>query len=99
MKSIPIAGLYSSTGSGHSVTAGRGVHGVGAGRYVVDTNAEDIFTEYESYNIRGWDGYDADPISSRTVETARSLNRLIPLTVRNPDVAPGPDGTIGFEWR
>jgi hypothetical protein len=58
----------------------------------------DQFTEYESYR-ENWDGYGADPIAMETVDAARQFWRLLPREIRAPDVAPGADGTIGFEWR
>ncbi len=51
--------------------------------------------KYEAYNIRNWDGYDADPIVPKTLEIARALAGLFD---KPPEAAPGGDGTIGFEW-
>jgi len=59
----------------------------------------DEFTEYESYNLSGWDGFDAQPISAATVQEARNLSLLLPRELMSADIAPGVDGTIGFEWR
>lgn len=60
---------------------------------------DDEFKEYELYCVPDWDGYDAEPISLETVDAARGFKRLLPMLVQAPDIAPGPDGTIGFEWR
>jgi hypothetical protein len=60
---------------------------------------EDDFSEYEALDERGWDGYDAEPITAETVIAARRFNDRWPRSVRSPDIAPGSDGTIGFEWR
>lgn len=54
---------------------------------------------YERYSERDWDGYDADPISPETLNAARTFLRLLPLTLGDPDIAPGSDGTIGLEWQ
>lgn len=59
----------------------------------------DAFSEYETYNCPDWDGYGAQPISQQTVRAARSFSYLLPISGQRPDVAPGADGTIGFEWR
>jgi hypothetical protein len=73
--------------------------GVGASRYPSTTPAADEFSEYELYHISDWDGYGAQPITSETVQTARSFKLLLPMDAPQPDIAPGGDGTIGFEWR
>ncbi|MGV7215909.1 hypothetical protein [Bradyrhizobium sp. UFLA05-112] len=72
---------------------------IASGRYLPHANVEDEFTEYEGYDQPDWDGYGAEPISRETVRAARSFSRLLPPSVLKPDVAPGADGTIGFEWR
>ena len=78
-------------------------------KYVVDTlappgmyasvNTLDVFSEFELYSFAGWDGYDAEPILLETVRASRALYRLLPMDALRPDIAPGADGTIGFEWR
>jgi hypothetical protein len=62
------------------------------------TLTADNFSEYEDYDIPGWDGDDAVPISRSTVDAARLLNSLLPRGP-SPDIAPGARGTIGLEWR
>lgn len=61
--------------------------------------APDRFTDYELYDVDDWDGYGALPISRETVENARRFFLQIPLQFDYVDIAPGSDGTIGFEWR
>jgi hypothetical protein len=73
-------------------------HSVGATSYPVPSIFPDEFSEYETYSMPNWDGYDAEPILPETVRAARSLNRLLPREAPEPDIAPGGDGTIGFEW-
>lgn len=51
---------------------------------------------YADYNTADWDGYGAEPITSQTLATARTVAAML---ARAPDIAPGADGTIGFEWR
>ena len=59
----------------------------------------DSFTEFEAYNTQNWDGEGAEPITTETVEAARRFNAFLPRELRPADIAPGADGTIGFEWR
>ncbi len=59
----------------------------------------DRFTDYELYDVDDWDGYGALPISRETVESARRFFLQIPRRFDYVDIAPGPDGTVGFEWR
>lgn len=61
--------------------------------------APDRFTDYEFYDADDWDGYGALPISRETVESARRFFLQIPRRFDYVDIAPGSDGTIGFEWR
>jgi hypothetical protein len=61
--------------------------------------APDRFTDYELYDVDDWDGYGALPISRETVENARRFFLQIPQRFDYVDIAPGSDGTIGFEWR
>jgi hypothetical protein len=72
---------------------------VGASRYPRVTPAPDEFSDYEHYALPRWDGYGAEPITSETVQAARSFRLLLPMDAPQPDIAPGGDGTIGFEWR
>lgn len=55
----------------------------------------DPFDGYETLNFRGWDSYDAKPITPETIAIARAVADLLR---GQPDIAPGADGMIGFEW-
>jgi len=59
----------------------------------------DRFTEFETYHTPNWDGDDAEPITSDTLAAARRFNQRLPRELPPADIAPGADGTIGFEWR
>ncbi|MBR0848328.1 hypothetical protein JQ543_11310 [Bradyrhizobium diazoefficiens] len=72
---------------------------IASGKYSAVSVVDDGFTEYEAYSEPDWDGYGAKPITIETVRAARSFSRLLPADGPQPDVAPGADGTIGFEWR
>lgn len=56
---------------------------------------DDPFVGYDEYESRGWDGDDAEPINRDTLEAARLLYGHLK---QPPDVSPGADGTIGFQW-
>lgn len=47
---------------------------------------------------RGWDGYDARPISDLAIVMARHLIDLLPETQPLPEIVPASDGEIAFEW-
>jgi hypothetical protein len=55
----------------------------------------DVFQEA---SVRGWDGYDAEPIKQSAVDTAQYLIAVMPETIPHPDVVPSPNGEIAFEW-
>lgn len=67
-------------------------------RYPVPSSLDE-FSQYEAYNVSDWDGYGAESISSETIQTARRFKNLWRRQVPMADIAPGADGTIGFEWR
>lgn len=59
----------------------------------------DPFKDYkELYSERNWDGFDADPITPETINAATELFNALPFGWTTPEVAPGVDGVIGFEW-
>lgn len=47
---------------------------------------------------RGWDGYDAQPISRQTQLNARVFLEDLPMWLQAPDIVPEPDGEIAVEW-
>jgi hypothetical protein len=59
----------------------------------------DVLEGYEQYSEGGWDGDDAQPITSETLAQAREFIRRLPPGTPLPYVAPAIDGTIGLEWR
>lgn len=50
------------------------------------------------YSTGNWDGYSAAPIDTNTIEHARRFARRLPPTEPPPEVAPEPDGSVGFDW-
>ena len=75
------------------------IKAVGGGWYTAHSPASDEFSSFESYDINDWDGYGAKPITADTVKAARSFRHLFDQDIPPADIAPGADGTIGFEWR
>lgn len=53
--------------------------------------------EFALLTIKNWDGYCADPILPSTHALATRLNEAL-KPLGEPDVAPGADGSIGFEY-
>ncbi|MGY2906569.1 hypothetical protein [Bradyrhizobium sp. URHC0002] len=72
---------------------------VSGGSYRLPEPEVDEFSSFESYDIDDWDGYGAKPITADTVKAARAFRRLFDQETPQPDIAPGADGTIGFEWQ
>jgi hypothetical protein len=63
------------------------------------TNAEpNAFADFSNYGKANWDGEGALPITPITVFAARIILVMLPTKFGNPHIAPGADGTIGFEW-
>lgn len=59
----------------------------------------DVFAEFEAYSMPNWDGDEAEAITPAAIRAARDFYYLLPRELGTPDIAPGSDGTIGFEWR
>lgn len=55
---------------------------------------------FEECSEKGWDGYDARPITEDTYIEAIRLIRSLPLTssIPMPEVIPEPSGEIALEW-
>ena len=51
----------------------------------------------DEYDWFGWDSYQARPIREPTIRAAREFMQHL-KTGPIPDVAPAPDGSVGFEW-
>ncbi len=49
-------------------------------------------------NYEGWNGYDALPIKSSSLENTIRLIKLLPRKIQIPDICPEPNGQIGLEW-
>lgn len=82
---------------GYDTIMGKAVGGATA---FLRTRVPDRFTEFDLYDVRNWDGYDAEPISQDTVNAARQFDALLDRKcAANAEIAPSGDGTIGFEWQ
>ena len=53
----------------------------------------------QRYAHEGWDGYDANPISTTSMVAALQLIDKLPENIQEPHVVPEPDGEIALEWR
>jgi hypothetical protein len=69
-----------------------------AAAFTAFNNPPDPLAGFSAYNQANWDGFDAEPITKQTVAAARRLIGNLPHTYGAADIAPGADGTIGFEW-
>ena len=52
----------------------------------------------ESYSVAGWDGYDAEPIKAKAVDTAIKFVYGIPNGVLMPEPTPENDGGVALDW-
>lgn len=100
-----VIGLPIATESNSIRVPGAGIrlwpasNAAGVVTYLSPPRMADRFTDYELYDVDDWDGYGALPISRETIESARRFFLQIPRQFDYVDIAPGSDGTIGFEWR
>jgi hypothetical protein len=62
------------------------------------TGEPDPLADFYAYGQPNWDGYGASPITPSTINATRIMLRMLPRTFGNPHIAPGADGSIGFEW-
>ncbi len=45
-----------------------------------------------------WDGYDALPLKANAAREAVRFIEIMPIWIPEPDIAPLPNGDIGFQW-
>ena len=64
-----------------------------------DSLLDEISQVSQSCEKQGWDGYDAEPISSESAFRAAQLIKLLPNSIQIPSVVPEPSGDISLEWR
>lgn len=50
-------------------------------------------------STRGWDGYDAVPISADSVIAMVEILDNLPEGLQGPDVVPQPNGSLALEWQ
>lgn len=60
---------------------------------------ERVFLACQEASVRGWDGYDADPVRFGSYELAIRLVNDLPRPFLDADVSIDPDGEVAFEWR
>lgn len=49
-------------------------------------------------SVKGWDGYEARPITSRTIARAQVFIDGLPCWMPSPEIVPESDGEIAIEW-
>ncbi len=64
-----------------------------------DSLQDELEDIVESCKNTGWDGYDAEPISTESASGALQLIEALPEHIRPPNVIPEPGGEIALEWR
>lgn len=57
---------------------------------------KDVVAEISDLTVPNWDGYGAESIGLTVVDMAKTI---VEALKGSPDIAPGGDGSIGFEWR
>jgi hypothetical protein len=64
----------------------------------LDPTIETALKSYEKLTERNWDGYDAEPLTRQTIDYARKILNVMPMTFGLPDIAPGGNGSVALEW-
>jgi hypothetical protein len=64
-----------------------------------DSLLEQVGEILQGCSDQAWDGYNAEPVSPLSAESALELARNLPAGIQKPTVVPEPDGDISFEWR
>lgn len=58
-----------------------------------------LFAVYKECLKADWDGYGAAAINSDAYEEAKKIIKLLPSSIRMPEIVAEPNGEIGLEWR
>ena len=53
---------------------------------------------YNECSVKNWDGYEADPVSIRSLENAEDFAKTLPTKFPVPEITADPDGEVSFEW-
>lgn len=64
-----------------------------------NTLAAEVWEVFKDCSTRGWDGYDAEPITIDTALQCIRMMDLLPDGQFDPEIVPEPDGYIGLEWQ
>lgn len=59
---------------------------------------DELFQIYKECSDENWDGYDAEPITQKTLLEAEKFIELLPSSLNVPEIIPEPTGEIAFEW-
>lgn len=58
----------------------------------------ELYAAWEDCQQKGWDGYDAVPVSLQELENIIGLLAVMPDDMPVPECLPSPDGIITLEW-
>lgn len=58
-----------------------------------------LYEVYKEGSEANWDGYGATVITSDAYEEAKKIIKLLPSSIRMPEIVAEPSGEIGLEWR
>jgi hypothetical protein len=58
-----------------------------------------LFEVYKECSKADWDGYGAAAITADAYEEAKKIIKLLPSSIRMPEIVAEPSGEIGLEWR
>jgi hypothetical protein len=58
-----------------------------------------LFAVYKECSKADWDGYGAAAITADAYEEAKKIIKLLPSSIRMPEIVAEPSGEIGLEWR
>lgn len=58
-----------------------------------------LFAVYKECSQADWDGYGAAPITADAYDEVQKIIKLLPSSIRMPEIVAEPTGEIGLEWR
>ena len=64
----------------------------------IENSRQEVYDITKQCNIKGWDGYDAKPISDMIFGRANTFLSALPIGTEAPSAGPAPNGSIIFEW-
>ena len=68
------------------------------GRHAFHEALRELVSIKEQCRLSGWDGYDSEPVRSKTIWSAYRFLEALPPGFPTPSVGAEPDGDITLEW-